>query len=102
MRSKILIILIFVISFAYAHDLFINHFSVDSVTITQKHFENQDNQVSETKILQSHQIHHALHFDGVLASENVSSSYNLFQKIDYSTNFISVNPLHKLVRPPIV
>lgn len=101
MRSKILIILIFVISFATAHDLFINHFtpsnnsSITKFTVNIKTVDNINND-SLSK------LHYMFHFDGVLASENRPTTFSLFQTIGYKHNFLSQNQQYKPTRPPIV
>jgi hypothetical protein len=60
MKRKIAIILMFVISFASSHDLFINHITAQPSV----HIEIIEH--SQTNITNAHQIHHLLHFLAIL------------------------------------
>jgi hypothetical protein len=88
--------MIFVISFASAHDLFINHFEPNKTAISQTSVTiHSDNKAS------THNLHHSLHTDAIFSSEYIYDIIIAQVQILSSSYSISYNLKLKQIKPPI-
>jgi len=98
MRSKILIILIVIISFASAHDLFINHFEPSKTTVSKVTITIHSNNTSEVN---TNSLHHSFHTDAIFNSEYTDDVVTLQAPILSFSHSISYNLQPKQIKPPI-
>lgn len=98
MRSKILIILIVIISFASAHDLFINHFEPSKTTVSKATIATH---VDSTIEVNTYSFHHSFHTDAIFYSEYIFDTITPQAQILSPKNTISYNLQSKQIKPPI-
>ncbi len=99
MRSKILIILIVIISFASAHDLFINHFEPTKSTLSNTTTTLHGDIQCETS---KNSLHHSLHADAISSDESFFETMTTMTRTTTSRNTLSYNLKPKQIKPPIV
>jgi len=95
-KKMIMVILIFVISFASSHDLFINHITAESTVSTV----TSSTQSQPTTSLS--QVHHLLHFLAIL-DETPNCCHTFAMNMSFSHNPPILLPIFSKVphRPPI-
>jgi len=90
--------MIFIISFASAHDLFINHFEPTKSTLSNTTTTLHGDMQCETS---KNSLHHSFHTDVIFYSEYIFGTIIPQAQIVYSNNTISYNLQSKQIKPPI-